>query len=97
MVRYHYVDVLLLKKDGHFYAGCTQNIIKRLEQHNSGQVQATKRPAPLFRVFFTIGGPMKLPTLLLPLFSLRLDALKRSCHLWLQLLRAEAFQQKVPI
>jgi len=32
MVRYHYVDVLLSQKEGHFYAGCTQNLLNRLEQ-----------------------------------------------------------------
>jgi predicted GIY-YIG superfamily endonuclease len=29
MVRYHYVDVLLSQKEGLFYAGCTQNVLKR--------------------------------------------------------------------
>jgi len=43
MVRYHYVDVLFSQKDGQFYAGCTQNVLKRLEQHNSGQIRSTKR------------------------------------------------------
>jgi len=35
MVRYHYVDVLLSHKDAQFYAGSTQNGLKRLELHNS--------------------------------------------------------------
>ena len=43
MVSYHYVDVLLSQKAGHFYAVCTQNVLKRLEQNNSGLIQATKR------------------------------------------------------
>ena len=47
MVRYHYVDVLFSQKDCQLYAGCTQNVLKRLEQHNSGQVQATKRRLPM--------------------------------------------------
>jgi len=56
MVRYHYVDVLFSQKEGHFYAGCTQNVLNRLEQNNSGLVQETKRPAPLFRVPYTLRG-----------------------------------------
>jgi len=35
MVRYHYVDVLFPQKDGQFYAGYTQNVLNRLELHNS--------------------------------------------------------------
>ena len=43
MARQQYVDVLFPQKAGRFSAGCTQKVIKRLELHNSGLVQETKR------------------------------------------------------
>ena len=52
MVRYHYVDVLFSQKDGQLYAGCTQNVLKRLEQHNSGQVQSMKRRLPMKLIYW---------------------------------------------
>jgi hypothetical protein len=33
---YYYVYVLRSEKDGKFYVGYTNNVRKRLEQHNSG-------------------------------------------------------------
>ncbi len=52
MVSYHYVYVLLSQKDGQFYAGSTQNVLKRLERHNSGQVQATKQRLPMKLIYW---------------------------------------------
>ena len=52
MVMYHYVYVLLSQKDGQFYVGYTQNVQNRIEQHNSGQVQATKRRLPIKLIYW---------------------------------------------
>ena len=38
--------VLRSEKDGKFYIGQAEDLVKRLEQHNSGQVRSTKHRAP---------------------------------------------------
>ncbi len=45
------VYVLHSLKDKHTYVGCTQNIAKRLIEHNSGQVLSTKYRIPLKLVY----------------------------------------------
>ena len=42
----YYVYVLKSLKSGHFYKGMTDNIERRLHQHNSGLVKATKSQLP---------------------------------------------------
>ena len=42
----NYVYVLHSKKDGELYVGCTQDLEKRLTEHNSGRVPATKLRTP---------------------------------------------------
>ncbi len=51
MKRYYYVYVLRSEKDGKFYVGYTNNVRKRLELHNSGQVESTKRRVPLELIY----------------------------------------------
>ena len=41
-----YVYALKSKKDGKYYIGQTNNIKKRLEKHNKGQVKSTKHRRP---------------------------------------------------
>ncbi len=42
-----YVYVLLSQKDGRTYTGSTDNLTRRLAQHNSGLVKSTKDRFPL--------------------------------------------------
>ncbi len=46
-----YVYVLRSLKDGRTYVGSTDNIMRRLKQHNSCQVKATKHRIPLIILF----------------------------------------------
>jgi len=39
---YHYVYILRSLKDKKFYPGCTNNLIRRFEEHNIGQIQSTR-------------------------------------------------------
>lgn len=43
----YFVYVLLSTKDKRTYVGYTNNLDRRLEQHNSGQVKSTKTRFPL--------------------------------------------------
>lgn len=47
-----YVYVLKSKKDGLLYTGSTKNLIKRLKEHNSGQVISTRLRRPLEVVYY---------------------------------------------
>jgi putative endonuclease len=49
---YHYVYVLQSEKDREFYVGCTSDVEKRVEEHNSGQVQSTKMRLPMKLVYW---------------------------------------------
>ena len=49
---YYYVYVLKSEKDNNFYIGFTKNIIRRLEEHNSGKVISTKNRKPLKLVYW---------------------------------------------
>ena len=42
----YFVYILKSEKNGEFYIGSTNNIKKRLEEHNSGREKATKRYKP---------------------------------------------------
>ena len=46
------VYILYSLKDKRTYVGCTKDINKRLEEHNSGQVSSTKNRTPLKLVYF---------------------------------------------
>ncbi len=48
----YYVYVLQSEKDKKFYTGFTEDVYKRLDQHNSGQVASTKRRRPFKIVYF---------------------------------------------
>ncbi|MBI2593340.1 GIY-YIG nuclease family protein [Candidatus Daviesbacteria bacterium] len=47
-----YIYVLRSVKDGKLYSGYTSDLKQRLEYHNSGKVEATKRRVPLKLVYF---------------------------------------------
>ena len=49
---FHYVYVLESLKDGKRYTGCTNNIKRRLEEHNKGFSFATKFRLPFKLVYF---------------------------------------------
>ncbi|KKS81514.1 MAG: Excinuclease ABC C subunit domain protein [Candidatus Wolfebacteria bacterium GW2011_GWC1_43_10] len=51
---YHYVYVLNSREDGDNYVGCTDNLNKRLKQHNLGQVYSTRKRRPLDLVYAEI-------------------------------------------
>ncbi len=42
----YYVYILQSEKDNSFYKGFTENPIKRLEQHNSGEMNYTSKKIP---------------------------------------------------
>ena len=42
----YYVYVLQSKRDKHFYIGKTNNLERRLNEHNSGHTQSTKSRRP---------------------------------------------------
>ena len=50
MIVMYYVYVLRSLKDGRFYVGMTENIDRRLKEHNQGRTRSTKgyRPWELF-------------------------------------------------
>jgi putative endonuclease len=41
-----YVYVLKSDKDGRYYVGMTQNLVRRLKEHNSGRTKSTKGYRP---------------------------------------------------
>lgn len=47
-----YTYVLRSEKDKKYYIGCTDNLIKRIKEHNNGLVQATKFRRPLKLVYY---------------------------------------------
>jgi predicted GIY-YIG superfamily endonuclease len=48
----HYTYVLLSRKDNRFYTGCTNDLEKRLLEHNSGRVTSTAYREPLELIYF---------------------------------------------
>jgi len=52
MNKFYYVYVLQSEKDHNFYIGCTSDIKKRLEEHNSGKVSTTRNRRPLKLVYW---------------------------------------------
>ncbi len=47
MVQVHYVYILRSQRNGRFYTGVTEDVARRLEQHNAGGVKATKYIRPM--------------------------------------------------
>ena len=45
------VYVLKSEKDGNLYVGCTSDIGKRIQRHNSGKVSSTKGRRPFILIF----------------------------------------------
>lgn len=52
MKEYYYIYVLLSLKDNKFYTGFTDNLKRRLNDHNSGKVESTKFRRPFDLVYF---------------------------------------------
>ena len=48
----HYKYILLSRKDGRFYAGFTDNLVKRIKEHNNGEVSSTKYRRPLRLIYY---------------------------------------------
>jgi putative endonuclease len=42
----HYVYILQSEQNGRFYVGATNNVIRRLSEHNSGMVKSTAPYTP---------------------------------------------------
>jgi putative endonuclease len=52
MDKFYYVYVLQSLKDNKQYAGYTQNLELRFEQHEKGEVDSTKHRRPLKLIYF---------------------------------------------
>ena len=48
----YYVYILQSQKDQKFYTGYTNNLKRRLEEHNNAQVKSTKNRRPLKLVYY---------------------------------------------
>ena len=48
----HYVYTLLSEKDGYFYTGSTNDLQRRVEEHNTGRVNSTKNRRPLKLIYY---------------------------------------------
>jgi putative endonuclease len=48
----HYVYVLRSLKDSKFYIGYTENLERRLNEHNDGKVTSTKHRSPFELVYY---------------------------------------------
>ena len=48
----YYVYVLLSEKDGRFYTGSTNDLKRRLDEHNAGKVESTKRRKPFLPIYY---------------------------------------------
>lgn len=49
---YYYIYILNSRKNGIFYIGYTNNLRRRLEEHNSGKVFSTKLHVPYELIYF---------------------------------------------
>ncbi len=47
-----YVYVLRSKTDNDLYIGCTKDLRKRIELHNSGKIMATRNRKPLYIIYY---------------------------------------------
>jgi len=48
----YFTYILESKKNNRYYYGSTQNIYKRLKEHNSGSAKSTKNLRPLELIYF---------------------------------------------
>ncbi|WP_394707974.1 GIY-YIG nuclease family protein [uncultured Desulfosarcina sp.] len=48
----YYVYVLHSAKDGHFYTGSTNDLKRRLVEHNDGRVGSTEKRRPLRLIYY---------------------------------------------
>ena len=48
----YFVYILLSEKDNKRYIGCTENLDRRLSEHNSGLVKSTNNRRPLKLIHF---------------------------------------------
>ena len=48
----HYVYTLLSEKDGYFYTGSTNELKRRVEEHNTRRVNSTKNRRPLKLIYY---------------------------------------------
>ena len=48
----HYVYLLLSEKDDKFYTGSTNDLKRRLYEHNSGNVRSTRNRRPLKLIYY---------------------------------------------
>ncbi len=49
---YYYIYILKSLKDNKFYTGYTDNLKRRLEEHNTGKVASTKNRVPFELIYF---------------------------------------------
>lgn len=49
---YYYVYLLQSAKDKKFYVGYTNNVKRRIEEHNSGNVESTKNRIPFKLIYW---------------------------------------------
>ncbi|MAZ30230.1 excinuclease ABC subunit C [bacterium] len=64
----HYVYILQSESDGELYVGCTNDIQRRVEEHNTKKVQSTKNRTPLHLIHYEA-------------FLDKYDAFERECFL----------------
>ena len=50
----YYTYVLISKKDGRFYTGYTDNLNKRLAEHNKAKVLSTKSRLPMLLIYYEV-------------------------------------------
>lgn len=48
----HYVYILLSEKDGKFYTGLTNNLKRRIQEHQSGNVRSIWNRRPLKLIYY---------------------------------------------
>ena len=48
----HYVYILQSKRDGNLYAGCTNDLKRRLLMHNSKRIISTRKRTPLNLIYY---------------------------------------------
>jgi putative endonuclease len=52
MSQFVYVYVLRSQRDGQFYVGFTEDLKRRLVEHNTGRVDSTRRRTPLELIYY---------------------------------------------